>query len=445
MKFMPNKTIIACAIGGYSLFAATPIMAARCDISTICAMTTTQAVDRDGTMTRQRITQMETTISNAINVARQAIIAAIQEQTGALTSSDAQTAKLEANNARAMMQAQENMGIDMNIPGIDCGGTATARAGAGGGMSRAANRSITDPKTSTLSKYTKESIAQGVDGSEIPDYDNNINASTTGLGSCEDFAAGTGGTADWFCKILGVKQSTHSAKYPNADISGATLINGPDSIKNPKAILSVPEKGDEASARLANFNMLFGADPITPPSPDEIKNTLLGPAFMGKFREYQAAKGLSQEIVKDWMTKTTIDPDTQDALKTIKAENPTFFAEFYKDVDAKYYEKGVSPQELLRLQVEARAGSVDWITKFNGADVQKLTAEMMMMDALSQRIAYQQLRETQNTNLLLAKMVDLLAESTLRPKIDALSTEMRITATGKNRKESAEQPSANQD
>lgn len=433
MKFLPNKTLIACAIGGCSLLCTTPAMAAmKCDVSTICAMTTTQAVEKDGTMTRQRITQMETTISNAINVAREAIIAAIQEQTGALTTSDAQTAKLEANNARNVMQAQENLRTEMETPGIPCGGTSTARAGSGGGMSKSANESMTSPKAANLSKYTKEAIEQGVNGSEVPDYDGNINASTAGLGSCEDFAAGTSGTADWFCKQLGINKATHATKYPDADIRGATLINSPDSIKNPNAILSVPEKGDDASARLANFNLLFGANPIAPPSADEIKKTLLGPAFMGKLREYQAAKGLGQEVVKDWMTKTTIDPDTQDALKTIKAENPTFFAEFYKDVDAKYYANGVSPQELLRLQVEARAGSVDWITKFNGANVEKLTAEMMMMNALSQRIAYQQLRETQNTNLLLAKMVDLLAESTLRPSIESLRTQMRVTATGKN-------------
>lgn len=389
--------------------------AARCDISTLCA----QTAKDEGSKTRDRISTMERNLIQVITEYGERILAAIREQTGALTASETQNTQLSGQNAQKVEQASKEFDIRKNTVSVDCVYIAGTRGGRGGGMSKPSSLGSNNAiKDSGLSENTQKAIRAGIVGTDLPPKDTTVAQATIGVGACVDFADPNSAMGK-LCGAVGApKQGRH--KYLNADIDPRSLLEGPESLIKPQSILSVPETGPEAGARQAYINTLFNAKPVAVPDEKTMANLPpnLSAPFLGMYREYIATKKLAEYSTNLYTRLSTIDPSTKEALDAIKLNDSPFYSRFFQGIDSQYHANGVSPLTLLELQVESRVGNSDWLERMSAASPPEKLNEIMMMQALGLRIQYRQLMAQYQTNILLGKVVDLQAESVYRPRLD---------------------------
>lgn len=168
------------------------------------------------------------------------------------------------------------------------------------------------------------------------------------------------------------------------------------------------------------MNMLFNAKPLAVPDPNALKSLpkhLSGP-FIGMYREYQSSKDLASYSARLYNRLSTVDPETKEAVDTIKSTDPEFYATFFQGVDSDAHANGVSPLTLLELQVESRVGSKAWLKRMSAENPTDKLNEQVAMQALDLRIQYQRLIAQHQTNVLLGKLIDLEVEKTLRPPVE---------------------------
>jgi hypothetical protein len=411
-----SLTVISAALFAGVFFVGNPKPAQayiKCDVSDVCAETSRQ----QGQQTRQRISDMESNLVRVILESVERILGAMREQTGALTASEAQNTQAAGQNSQKVQQAADIHEELRRRKSVGCSATAPAQGGRSGGMTRpkggGGKGSVAN---SGLSDQTREAIQNGVNQDKIPPTVQAKGQTLTGVGACIDFADPDSSLGK-LCQQMGTPPKGKSP-YLNADVDARTLFEGPDSINNGRAILSVPEEGKEAGARQAHLNMLFEASPIEMPKEEALKHPHLAGPFMGMLREYRASKDLASYWAKLFNRLTTIDPETKASLDALKAKDEKFYNEFFKGVDPKYHSSGVSPLTLLELQVESRVGNKDWLTRMSTATPEEKQNEQMAMQALDLRIQYQQMMAQYQTNVLLGKLLDVQVESTLRPNLD---------------------------
>lgn len=408
---MIKRTFIAAALLSTCTITPTSAFAyIKCDVSDVCAETSRQ----QGQQTRQRITGMEHSLVKVILESVERVLGAMREQTGALTASEAQNTQAAGRNTQKVQQASEITTENRRRAPMLCPATSTAQAPykpriGGNGF---------DPKPFKLSKQSVDAAA--VNKTTLPPTNLAYARANAGVGGCVDFADPTS-PLGLLCAKSGAPSSGQS-EYKDADVRSETLFDGP------RGFPSVPLHGPERDARIANHNLLFNGSPPETPADDALARAQNAAPYLGLLREYRAAKSLAEYEAKHYDALTTVDRDTRFALDAIKSEYPSFYAEFFKNVDT---ENGVSVAALLELQVESRVGNKEWLKKMSAATPEEKQNEQLAIQALSLRIQHQQLQQMQRLSIAQSKALDLLIESTLRSQLDRQSEEMSIsTARG---------------
>lgn len=387
----------------------------KCDVSTSC----TREASSQGQQTRQRITDMERSITRTLLEVAERLIGAMREQTGAIAASDAQNTQAEGENAQAIAQAAGAISQEDRHQAMECGSLAAAAAGRSGGITSAPSKvkSRVDKANSGLSRNTNASLDTGLKQKDLPPENPSLALTRVGAGGCEDFADGSKNSAlTLLCSAAGVP-TKGSSPYPNADVSAQTLLLGPESLNNPTAILSVPDDGPEAGARQAHRNLLFEANPVPMPNETTLKDTDFARELLGLYRIYRAGKDLAIAPTDEWTALTTVSPETIPALKEVDQD---FMVEYLKGSPERSYKNGVSPWALLDIQVESRVGNKNWLKDMSAAPPEVKQNEQLAMQALGLRIELQRLKAQYQTNILLGKLLDATIESTQRESLETM-------------------------
>ncbi|WP_162988204.1 hypothetical protein [Alcaligenes aquatilis] len=405
---MIKRTFIAAALLSTCTITPTSAFAyIKCDVSDVCAETSRQ----QGQQTRQRIFDMEHSLVKVILESVERLLGGLREQTGALTASEAQNTQASGKNTQKVQQAAEITTENRRRAPMACPATSTAQAPykpriGGNGF---------DPKPFKLSKQSTDSIA--ANRTTIPPTNLAYARANVGVGGCLDFSEPNSPLGQ-LCKKAGVPSAGQS-EYKDADVLSSTLFDGP------RGFPSVPGFGPERDARIANLNLLFNGSPVETPRDDALSRVQNAAPYLGLLREYRAAKNLAEYEPRHYDVLTTTDPNTRFALEAIRSEYPSFYAEYFRDVETK---NGVSIAALLELQVESRAGNKEWFKKMSAATPEEKQNEQLAIQALSLRIQHQQLQQMQRLSIAQSKALDLLIESTLRSQLDQQIEQMSVSS-----------------
>lgn len=352
------------------------------------------------------------------------ILEAMGNATDAIAKNASANTKTRGDDAQRIAQAQAKqeaaIKAQQSVADMSCSATsstlsapASAPRGSGSDFSTA---------SSGLPDRLKKAInATGASTTPALPPDTDEQLSDLGVGSCEAFASSTGPRAA-LCQAAGVK--TSDPAYPDADTRAATLLNGPQAAGQHTPIdqLTVPESGPARDARKSYLTNISDVTP--PPAPtNDAARTPAFKAYLGALASYTAIESLARKPAQDWDAWTTRDPSTTAAVNAIAQDPATvdFLQKYAQAHGIKSYSDGVSPADLMNIEVERRAGNRNWVLKMAGADSEAKQAESLIMQALSLRLEFQRLRQEKQLAVLQGSILHALNQGPARERVDDLA------------------------
>lgn len=212
--------------------------------------------------------------------------------------------------------------------------------------------------------------------------------------------------------------------FPDADIEAETLFQGPQKRdrRHVQLTVSSQEKTPDRDARKAIVANL--SQPVPPPGVHPAAlGSAEGLAFLGEFTKQQAQISLTAEPVRDWDVQTTSTQATKEALRALLNDDVTrIFVETKLDTEfPPWRNEGISPLHLAQLQVEKRAGNVNWYKYMSQANDVEKAAEIPLILAEQQRLLFDLLLEIKKLNVLAGQQLAQQIQANDLPTLQRLS------------------------
>jgi len=376
----------------------------------------------------QKIEEMQRTVSEAVHRAREEIVQAIATSTTSITKSVADNSTSvnkqagDLERARDKRNARKSRGIDANVKTLRCNELSPAMAPRGGGasLSKPASGSRSDYKPSKVDPRWKNALAIAGATAEddpkkkVPPISQEIQAANVGVGGCKTWADPKS-LRGIFCNWVGLSKDLPNP-YVDADVRAETLFDGPQKLGDAVKKMSIPPMGEERDARVAYLMMLNNPIPPSSPRSASMKSSE-GSVYMARRAEYDAAVSLAAYPSFEWdrLTSSLSPERSKSALEAVDSADKDFLVRYFNEISPTARKEaemnGVSPLQLLDIEVERRIGNPDWHKRMAAAtDVQK-AAEQLMIDALSLRIQRDAYIAQLQTNVLLGRLLqDSLAQ-----------------------------------
>lgn len=370
------------------------------------------------------VTQQGTGIIDTIINSTRSVLQAMGNATDAISKNASANNKQRGDDAQriakaqakqqAATQAQESV-ADMSCSAVSSTlGTSTTTPGGSGDDFNTASSALPDRLKRAINATgasTTPSLPPGHEDDQLSDL---------GVGSCEAFASGPRAA---LCEAAGVKVTNPA--YPDADVRAATLFDGPQAAgqATPLQQLTVPQTG---AARDARKSYVVSIGDVTPP-PNPTQDAARTPAFkayLGALSQYKAVESLAQQPAASWDAWTTRDPSTVDAISAIADDpstGPGFLRRYAKEHGITSYKDGVSPAELMNIEIERRVGNKDWVLNMAKASAEAKQAESLLMQAYSMRIEFERLKQEKRNAVLFGQVLHALNQQTSRERVDELA------------------------
>lgn len=413
--------------------------AIKCTLSQDCVI----AIDRAKSSINSNIDQMDSNIAREVDKARVDIINALGRQTSSLSGQTAQAVETQTRHAEEVVKANRKIDAIRNRSQTGCGSAASGQGPIGGGYKPGGSER--DSANSSVPPRLKKAWDQSDPNAPIlPPADTNVSRVDLGVGSCQGFAGDPNSMRGQLCRSVQGLQ-IKSNKYADADIRAETLFDGPQEKGAEELKLTVTSQPNtpERDARKAIVQQY--SDPISPPGISaSAASTSEGVAYIGALSSYNAIASLSSKPTRDWDLMTSASRSTLGALDVLVNDQTTskFVTEHLKESFPNWSSEGISPVELMFLEVEKRVGNPDWFTYMAGADDVQKAAEVPYILAYQSRMMFQQLQETRRLNVLLGQLLMLQAKEVMLPELTDLARRAnRLPARFDNERE----PNSNQD
>lgn len=370
-----------------------------------------------------RANQLLQNLIDKVEKTRTDIVNAIGKSTTTVGTAVSQSGEILAHDRAQNDQFGEIMDVvrtregDINCGNVGAGSapsTTTQKGGGGGGGS--GGGSYSGSSSDTLNKaQTAAGITNKIPKlEEIPPPD--AQAGLTGRGLCEAYASPTS-VRGQICSRSGAK--TGGSAFPEADISGLTLLIGPQKPTDANKVKrnSFAPDSEEHDAMMASMGLLF-ANEAPPVLSKAQADTASGDSFLGMLMRWLANQDLSKQIAQNRIDSFLTDERTKTALDEISIEDSAFLNDYLKDIKG-WKENGVSTALMRDIQVDRRASNPKWTLDVSSMKEDELPREALYIAAEQLKLTRDIYEEISTANLLLAKLLESNGEA-LMEKIKVL-------------------------
>lgn len=352
-----------------------------------------------------KVEKTRTDIVNAIGQSTTGVGTAVS-QTGEISSND----RAESDQFDKIFDVVISRPKDINCADVGSGSvppTVTHKGGGGGGGSGGGSYSG--------AASDKLKIAQAAAGltdtvlqlKDIPPSD--VMDGFIGIGACNDFSS-KDSVRGQVCERSGLASGSGKSPYRNADVSGATLLVGPQKSEDKDKMVrrnSFAPNSDEHKAAMANLQMLYSTK--APPVINEKEaKTAAGMTHLGLMTQWFANTDLSKQVAQSRVNSFIVDPDTTTALEEIQKKDGAFLESYLKDFPN--WQKGVSLSLMRDIEADRRASNPEWTKRLPSLNEAERAAESLSIQAQQLKMSRDLLEEVSISNLLLAKLLDSNSE-----------------------------------
>ena len=324
--------------------------------------------------------------------------------TQTISQSVTSNSKAAQENAVAIMQAQQNMAADqryhvtnpcaVGAMSVAAGvairsGPALGHAAVGGG--RGALSGVSRPSTSVGKALA---VSEGKIAAPDPRVAGLLNASA----ACSGFATGVRASS---CTALGLPTGV-STGYADADVTAATVIDGPQVAGSPMKRYSLdldPNSSEElaVSSYMRNLDTPIGGRALRP---DEL-NTDAGRAYLAVRDVYDARMSMARRPIERHLGNMRATPATIGTLnEMVKGTDGAWVLNYLKTQKPNWQTKGVGADELLNLDVERRYYNLSWLTNTASMPPEEVAREQLRVSALQNALLWRLIQETTESGLV---------------------------------------------
>lgn len=323
---------------------------------------------------------------------------------GTRTAYDVEQAKLgyqyAVTNPCAVIASSSGMG-DATRNG-SASGSSFGRGG--GGSTGTASTGITAGSGGASGDLVNAiAVAKGV----IPAPGPEVTAQWAASGGCTAFAKGTRADA---CKAA--QYATPQANsFANADVRAETIMDGPQGSTPTKKFTIDDDAGtDELTAVEAFMRNLGNSLELRSLGKAEL-GTDAGRRYLSLKDNYEGRMSMAEYPVRRQAGLTRPSADTKPVLERLNASQDAAFVTAYLNrTYSKWARKGISPDDLMNLEVERRYMNKDWMTRVYTMSPEEVQREALTTMAFQNTLLWRQAQETRVVGLLLAS----IATSTIR-------------------------------
>jgi hypothetical protein len=290
--------------------------------------------------------------------------------------------------------------------------SALGRGGSGG-----ARFSGSKPSSSTEMMKSVLDVAEGKRPAAAPE----IEAAKSLSAACGKYADGALRTSA--CAAAGMKAGGDSI-YKNADVRAQSLFDGPQDPKNPgeRYTVSLAKDSEEEMAVSAFLSNINSSQVPKDLSAGEL-GTVGGRKYLDLKKSYDARMSLatySQEKKRS-MAAPSNNPAIIEGLKSMvaaaQAGDPYVSNRLSKTPN--WATVGVSPDEMISIEVERRAMNPAWINNTGAMLTDDLQREQVRISAFQNFLMFQGLKESRQQNIMLGAIYASLTRQELLPEMKA--------------------------
>jgi len=295
------------------------------------------------------------------------------------------------------------------------GGTAGARAGAGGSLMPDASGKLGAGDVRKQLSIALD-IAEGKRAAPAPD----IAAAIAASSACGSFVGSDAASQQrrQACQDAGFTTGNLNT-HPSADISAKTLFDGPQKQGEARKKFTIDNTKDSdeeraVSAFLRNMN--------TPLELRSLKggelNTVAGRRYMAVKDIFDARMSMAERPMRRHVGLMSQNVATIPAVKDMALADP-FVAQYLSKNAPNWATKGVSADEVLNLDVERRYMNLKWLASTVSMTPEEVTREQLRLSALQNVLLWRLNQETRENGILLGALVGSNVRVELMPEMKA--------------------------
>lgn len=301
---------------------------------------------------------------------------------------------------------------------------AGSNVGRGGGGRRLA------PAGTTLNGKA-DSAAAGVQMKQLVDEANGrrpvgapeVTAAKAASAGCGQYISGVGaassqrGTA---CQNAGFTVS--SGGYNMADVSAATLFDGPqkdgEQVRKKYTLKTTPNQDTPEEMAMQAFLRNMGVPIELRTLQASEQSSVGGRRYMAVKDVFDARMSLAQRPSARHIAMMTPSTSTIKALREMvrdSSEVGTYLGKYVPDWNT----KGVSPDELVNLDVERRYTNLQWLAKTASEDPRWVAGEQLRVSAQQSMLTWRLIQEVRENSILLGGLAGSQFRQEMLPELKA--------------------------
>lgn len=348
------------------------------------------------------------------------LMPAISGSTQAITEAQIQSTTRAMDSAISLAHSQAAQAIatkyvvtDPCSIGAMAGGGDPLRAappvGAGAGR-RGGSGSVSRPST-PLGKAL--AIAEGT----APVPPSEVGAAVGASAGCNAFASGARANDCAAAKL----QPAQSSGYPDADVSAATLIDGPQKAGEHIHRMSVDmdsNSPEEMAVKAFRRNIEWSANEPRSLTPGELQ-TEAGRRFLGIRDAYDARMSLSRMPLDHHLRMISSSTSTIQALKDMlnSSTDTSYLQSYLAQYKPNWQTKGVSPDELVNIDVNRHYFNVDYVASVASMEPQEVAREQLHQQALTNVLLQRAIQEQRISGLVMGNLLASATRAEMTPDL----------------------------
>ncbi len=281
--------------------------------------------------------------------------------------------------------------------------------GAGAGR-RGGSGSVSRPST-PLGKAL--AIAEGT----APVPPSEVGAAVGASAGCNAFASGARANDCAAAKL----QPAQSSGYPDADVSAATLIDGPQKAGEHIHRMSVDmdsNSPEEMAVKAFRRNIEWSANEPRSLTPGELQ-TEAGRRFLGIRDAYDARMSLSRMPLDHHLRMISSSTSTIQALKDMlnSSTDTSYLQSYLAQYKPNWQTKGVSPDELVNIDVNRHYFNVDYVASVASMEPQEVAREQLHQQALTNVLLQRAIQEQRISGLVMGNLLASATRAEMTPDL----------------------------